>query len=100
MFNSLSINDTGIYKCKLAEIKPNLKLNQEHLNEIVVEIKHKNSLFYIDWYSNSSPEINLDFSSATDYFSPQLNPYVRDFNTDMNIECLDSLGKHLLSNAT
>ena len=59
----------------------------------MVEIKHKHGIYYINWFSSSSPEIDLDFSSATDYFGSQFNPYVREFNTDLNIECLDSLGK-------
>ena len=92
-FNSLNINDTGIYKCQFSEINPHSKRNTLHSNEIVVEIKHKHGLYYINWFSSSSPEINLDLSSATDYFGSQLNPYVREFNTDLNIECLDSLGK-------
>ena len=92
-FNSLNINDTGIYKCQFSEIKPNSKRNTPHSNEIVVEIKHKHGIYYINWFSSSSPEIDLDFSSATDYFGSQFNPYVREFNTDLNIECLDSLGK-------
>jgi hypothetical protein len=92
-FNSLSINDTGIYKCQLSKFNTQSKRNRHYPNEIVVEIKQKTNLYHVNWYSSSSPEINLDLSSATDYFSSQLNPYVREFNTDLNVECLDSLGK-------
>ena len=92
-FASLNINDTGIYKCQSTSLhKPRNEEHIDYLNEIVIEIKKKKDLYLIDWYSSCAPRISLDLSSATDYFSAQPNLYVREFNTDLNIECLDSLG--------
>ena len=89
-FDSLNANDIGVFKCQSKQI---IQRKNDFQNEIVIEIKRKNNLYLINWYSSSSPEINLDLSSASDYFSSQLNPYIRDYNTDLNIECLDSLGE-------
>ena len=79
LFQSLNLNDVGVYKCKL--------INIIELNKIIFEIKNDNGILRTEWSSNYDTPISIDVSS-----DHKANEYIREYHSNLTINCISSNG--------
>lgn len=86
VFESIGDNDVGLYRCRL--------YNGKGINRISLEINKNGIGYYVTWSSEKMSPISLDLFSESDTAKIDVEKYIRNYGTELYIDCQSSAGNY------